>query len=34
LVAGKQDIGGHRVQVKEDYRLECLKSIAGPAAKL
>jgi len=27
LLAGKQDIGGHRVQVKEDYRKECMKSI-------
>jgi cellulose biosynthesis protein BcsQ len=27
LQAGKQDIGGHRVQVKEDYRLNCLGAI-------
>lgn len=27
LDAGKQDIGGHRVQVKEDYRRNCLKAI-------
>ena len=27
LEAGKQDIGGHRVQVKEDYRLNCLDAI-------
>lgn len=27
LVAGKQDIGGHRVQVKEEYRLNALAAI-------
>jgi hypothetical protein len=27
LQAGKQDIGGHRVQVKEDYRLNCAQAI-------
>jgi hypothetical protein len=34
LSAGKQDIGGHRVQVKEDYRKECLKNITLLAAML
>jgi cellulose biosynthesis protein BcsQ len=34
LHAGKQDIGGHRVQVKEDYRLNCLDAIDGLVAKL
>jgi hypothetical protein len=27
LSAGKQDIGGHRVQVREDYRINCLHNI-------
>ena len=27
LQSGKQDIGGHRVQVKEDYRLNCETAI-------
>jgi hypothetical protein len=27
LQSGKQDIGGHRVQVKEDYRVNCLTAI-------
>jgi cellulose biosynthesis protein BcsQ len=27
LQAGKQDIGGHRVQVKEDYRKNCLDAV-------
>jgi cellulose biosynthesis protein BcsQ len=27
LEAGKQDIGGHRVQVKEEYRQNCLQAI-------
>jgi len=34
LSAGKQDIGGHRVQVKEEYRKECLKNITELAGKL
>lgn len=34
LVAGKQDIGGHRVQVKEDYRINCLKAIDDLAKEL
>lgn len=34
LVAGKQDIGGHRVQVKEDYRKNCEKAIDDLAKKL
>lgn len=34
LNAGKQDIGGHRVQVKEDYRVNCEKAVAGLASKL
>ena len=34
LQAGKQDIGGHRVQVKEDYRRDCAKAIDQLAAKL
>jgi cellulose biosynthesis protein BcsQ len=34
LAAGKQDIGGHRVQVKEEYRLDCIKHITDLAAKL
>jgi cellulose biosynthesis protein BcsQ len=34
LSAGKQDIGGHRVQVKEDYRRDCLKAITQLATKL
>jgi hypothetical protein len=37
---GKQDIGGHRVQVRDDYRLRddyrraCLKAINGFVARL
>lgn len=27
LVSGKQTINGHRVQVKEDYRINCIKSL-------
>jgi hypothetical protein len=27
LQSGKQDIGGHRVQVKEDYRINCLQAM-------
>jgi hypothetical protein len=27
LQAGKQDIGGHRVQVKEDYRINCKNAV-------
>ena len=34
LVAGKQNIGGHRVQVKETYRLDCLKAMDELVAKL
>ena len=34
LQAGKQDIGGHRVQVKEDYRINCEKHINALANKL
>ncbi|NKE43563.1 AAA family ATPase [Roseomonas frigidaquae] len=34
LKAGKQDIGGHRVQVKEDYRLDSLRAIRRLVAKL
>lgn len=34
LQAGKQDIGGHRVQVKEDYRLNCLAAIDQLAKRL
>jgi cellulose biosynthesis protein BcsQ len=34
LQAGKQDIGGHRVQVKEDYRRNCQNAIDNLAKKL
>ncbi len=34
LEAGKQSIGGHRVQVKEEYRLNCLKAIDDLVNKL
>jgi cellulose biosynthesis protein BcsQ len=34
LSAGKQDIGGHRVQVKEEYRRDCLKNITELASLL
>jgi len=34
LEAGKQNIGGHRVQVKEDYRKNCLKAIDELVHKL
>jgi hypothetical protein len=34
LEYGKQDIGGHRVQVKEDYRIKCAEAIDDLAAKL
>lgn len=34
LSSGKQDIGGHRVQVKEDYRVECLKNITQLASMI
>ena len=34
LQAGKQDIGGHRVQVKEDYRKNCELAIDQLAKKL
>jgi hypothetical protein len=34
LQAGKQDIGGHCVQVKEDYRQNCEDAIDELVAKL
>jgi cellulose biosynthesis protein BcsQ len=34
LQAGKQDIGGHRVQVKEDYRQNCELAVDHLAKKL
>jgi hypothetical protein len=34
LQSGKQDIGGHRVQVKEDYRLNCEAAVADLVRKL
>jgi cellulose biosynthesis protein BcsQ len=34
LHAGRQDIGGHRVQVKEDYRRDCAKAVDELASKL
>lgn len=34
LSPGKQDIGGHRVQVRDDYRRDCLKAITQLVAKL
>lgn len=34
LSAGKQDIGGHRVQVKEDYRQNCADAIDNLVKKL
>lgn len=34
LQAGKQDIGGHRVQVKEDYRRNCQTAVDQLARKL
>ncbi len=34
LVAGKQSIGGHRVQVKEEYRLNSMAAINDLAGKL
>ena len=34
LEAGKQNIGGHRVQVKEEYRKNCLKAIDDLVTKL
>lgn len=34
LASGKQDIGGHRVQVKEAYRKDSLNAIDGLVAKL
>jgi len=34
LAAGKQNIGGHRVQVKEAYRLDALKAINNLVDKL
>jgi hypothetical protein len=32
--AGKQTIGGHRVQVKEEYRRDAMKAINDLVAKL
>jgi cellulose biosynthesis protein BcsQ len=34
LNSGKQSIGGHRVQVKEDYRRNCVKAINHLVSKL
>lgn len=34
LEAGKQNIGGHRVQVKEEYRRNCVKAIDDLVGKL
>src|SRR5262249_3921915 len=34
LAAGKQTIGGHRVQVKEEYRVNSMASINNLVAKL
>lgn len=34
LEAGKQNIGGHRVQVKEEYRRNALKAINDLVSKL
>jgi cellulose biosynthesis protein BcsQ len=34
LISGKQNIGGHRVQVKEQYRINCLEAIDELVAKL
>ena len=34
LRAGKQDIGGHRVQVKEDYRQQAIAAIEGLVQKI
>lgn len=34
LRSGKQSIGGHRVQVKEDYRQQAIASLAGLVARL
>src|SRR5579883_1766222 len=34
LEAGKQDIGGHRVQVKDDYRRNCLVAMDNLVKKL
>lgn len=34
LPSGKQDIGGHRVQVKEEYRIQCRDAIRDLARKL
>jgi hypothetical protein len=33
LQAGKQDIGGHRIQVKEGYRYNCEIAIGQPRGK-
>ncbi len=33
-VSGKLDIGGHRVQVKEEYRINCIKSVDNLVDKL
>ena len=34
LPSGKQDIGGHRVQVKEDYRANCETAVNEIAKRL
>lgn len=34
LTAGKQNIGGHRVEVNEPYRVNCLNAVDGLVAKL
>jgi cellulose biosynthesis protein BcsQ len=34
LIAGKQNIGGHRVQVKDSYRRDCMRAIDQLVAKL
>lgn len=34
LASGKQSISGHRVQVKEDYRLEAIRAVNALASKL
>jgi cellulose biosynthesis protein BcsQ len=34
LQAGKQDIGGHRVQVKEDYRMNCMEAVDALVQRL
>jgi cellulose biosynthesis protein BcsQ len=34
LDSGKLDIGGHRVQIQEDYRLNCIEAVDGLVKKL